>query len=58
MKIKKQVLISAESGGQTELQEKILEVPIKPGMLQGAEIRFPQEGDQGPTVIPGKQFCN
>ncbi|KAK6635385.1 hypothetical protein RUM44_000636 [Polyplax serrata] len=52
MKIKRQEVISPESCGQTELREVILDIPIKPGMLQGTEIVFPCAGDQGPTVDP------
>lgn len=53
MKVRRQEMISAESEGQTELREKILDVPVKPGMLLGSKITFPEEGDQGPTIIPG-----
>ncbi|KAL0269680.1 UNVERIFIED_CONTAM: hypothetical protein PYX00_007329 [Menopon gallinae] len=52
MKIMRQEIISSECEGQTELKEKILDIPIKPGLLQGTEITIPEAGDQGPTVIP------
>lgn len=54
MKIKRQVSKSPESCGLTEVEEKILDIPIKPGMLEGTEIVFPNEGDEGPTIMPGK----
>ncbi|XP_001601548.1 dnaJ homolog subfamily B member 13 isoform X2 [Nasonia vitripennis] len=37
---------------RTALEEKILSIPIMPGMPSGAKIVFPEEGDQGPTKIP------
>ncbi|KAK0095439.1 hypothetical protein PV326_008404 [Microctonus aethiopoides] len=34
------------------LTEKILHVPIKPGLPTATEIVFTEEGDQGPNIIP------
>ncbi|XP_029043571.2 dnaJ homolog subfamily B member 13-like [Osmia bicornis bicornis] len=39
---------------KTVTKEKILTIPIKPGIPTGTRIIFPEEGDQGPTKIPGK----
>ncbi|XP_022914225.1 dnaJ homolog subfamily B member 13-like [Onthophagus taurus] len=36
---------------QTEVREKILSIPIKPGLRRGTEIVFPEEGDQNPAHI-------
>lgn len=52
MKIHRLVFID-ENEARTEIKEKILTVPIKPGIRPGTEIRFPEEGDQNPTQIPG-----
>lgn len=54
MKIHRLVFISEDSS-KTEVKEKILTIPIKPGMRSGVEIVFPEEGDQNPTHIPGKK---
>lgn len=68
MKIQRQVLVGGgalgsgnkektlEQAGTTALEEKILSIPIMPGMPAGAKIVFPEEGDQGPTKIPGEIF--
>lgn len=53
MKIQKLVL-NCDDQATTVTREKILTVPIKPGLPSGTEIRFPEEGDQGPTKIPGR----
>lgn len=53
MKIHRLVFISEDSS-KTEIREKILTIPIKPGMRPGVEIVFPEEGDQNPTHIPGE----
>ena len=45
-----------EEVGTTRPEEKILSIPIMPGMPPGARIVFPEEGDQGPTKIPGERF--
>lgn len=37
----------------TEVREKILSVPIKPGVRPGTEIVFPEEGDENPLHISG-----
>nr|XP_012139886.1 PREDICTED: dnaJ homolog subfamily B member 13-like [Megachile rotundata] len=53
MKIQRLVLVGDEKS-TTVTKEKILTIPIKPGMPTGTRIIFPEEGDQGPTKIPGK----
>lgn len=52
MKIHRLIYID-EVEARTEIKEKILTVPIKPGIRPGTEITFPEEGDQNPTQIPG-----
>lgn len=52
MKIHRLVFID-EQQACTEIREKILNIPIKPGIKPGSEIVFPEEGDQNPTHIPG-----
>ncbi|XP_015513655.2 dnaJ homolog subfamily B member 13 [Neodiprion pinetum] len=51
MKIQRLVL-SGDGKSATVPREKILTIPIKPGLPSGTEILFPEEGDQGPTKIP------
>lgn len=41
-----------EDQTRTEVREKILCIPIKPGIRPGTEIVFSEEGDQNPTHIP------
>lgn len=41
------------SGKRTVEEKKVLEVHVDRGMLDGQEIRFSGEGDQGPNIIPG-----
>lgn len=36
----------------TEIREKILVIPFSAGIPTGTRIKFPEEGDQGPTRIP------
>jgi len=55
MKIQKLVLVGDDKS-TTLSMEKILTIPIKPGIPAGTRIVFPEEGDQGPTKIPGKSF--
>lgn len=55
MKIQKLTYIS-EDQTKTEIREKILTIPIKPGIRPGTEIVFPEEGDQNPAYISGKIF--
>lgn len=43
-------------GITTELVERILDIHIKPGILPGTKFTFPEEGDQGPTIIPGRFY--
>lgn len=38
----------------TEIREKILSIPIKPGIRPNTEIVFVEEGDENPAYIPGK----
>lgn len=51
MKIQKLVL---DDMSMTVPTEKILTIPIKPGIPAGTRIVFSEEGDQGTTKIPGK----
>ncbi|XP_024874202.1 dnaJ homolog subfamily B member 13-like [Temnothorax curvispinosus] len=51
MKIQKLVLVGDDKS-TTLSTEKILTIPIKPGIPAGTRIVFPEEGDQGPTKIP------
>lgn len=53
MKIHRLVFIDNEEA-RTEVKEKILTIPIKPGIRPNTEIVLPEEGDQNPTQIPGK----
>lgn len=53
MKIQRLVLVG-DDRSKTVTREKILTIPIKPGIPTGTRIVFPEEGDQGPTKIPGK----
>lgn len=53
MKIQRLVLVGDDKS-MTVVKEKILTIPIKPGIPTGTRITFPEEGDQGPTKIPGK----
>lgn len=55
MKIQRLVLVGNDKS-TTVLMGKILTIPIKPGIPPGTRIVFPEEGDQGPTRIPGKSF--
>ena len=55
MKIQRLVLVEDDKS-RTVTKEKILTIPIKPGIPAGTRIVFPNEGDQGPTKIPGKRF--
>lgn len=52
MKIQKLTYVNEEQN-KTEIKEKILTIPIKPGLRPGTQIVFPEEGDQNPTQIPG-----
>jgi hypothetical protein len=51
MKIHRLVYTNDEKT-KTEVKEKILTVPIKPGVRPGTELVFPEEGDQNPNQIP------
>lgn len=37
----------------TQLEEKILTIPIRCGLPAGTRFEFPEVGDQGHTIIPG-----
>ncbi|KAK9490004.1 hypothetical protein V1508DRAFT_426280 [Lipomyces doorenjongii] len=41
------------NGKKTVSEKKILEVHIDKGMVNGQKITFPEEGDQGPDLLPG-----
>ncbi|EFN82829.1 DnaJ-like protein subfamily B member 13, partial [Harpegnathos saltator] len=51
MKVQKLVLVGNDMS-MTVPTEKILTIPIKPGIPAGTRIVFPEEGDQGATKIP------
>lgn len=51
MKIHRLVFINDEKS-KTEVKEKILTIPIKPGVKPGTEVIFTEEGDQNPNQIP------
>ncbi|CAK9816846.1 DnaJ homolog subfamily B member 13 [Anthophora quadrimaculata] len=53
MKIQRLVLVGDDKS-RTVTKEKILTIPIRPGIPAGTRIVFSEEGDQGPTKIPGK----
>lgn len=52
MKIQRLQFVGTEQV-HTEIREKILSIPIKPGIRPKTEIIFPEEGDQNPTQIAG-----
>ncbi|CAG9559429.1 unnamed protein product [Danaus chrysippus] len=51
MKIQR-LVFTDETCSELRLREKVLSIPIKPGIYPGTEIKFKEEGDQGPTRIP------
>lgn len=51
MKIQR-LVFTDETCSELKLREKVLSIPIKPGMYPNTEVRFKEEGDQGPTRIP------
>lgn len=53
MKIHRLVFVNQEKT-VTEIREKILTIPIKPGIKPNTEIVFKEEGDQNPAYIPGR----
>lgn len=55
MKIQRLAFVNDEQT-LTDIREKILTIPIKPGMKPDTEIIFPEEGDQNPAYIPGKSI--
>lgn len=55
MKIHRLVFVNDEKT-ITEIREKILAIPIKPGIRPNTEIIFIEEGDENPAYIPGKYF--
>ncbi|CAH0713917.1 unnamed protein product, partial [Brenthis ino] len=51
MKIQR-LVFTDETCSELKLREKVLSIPIKPGIYPNTEIKFKEEGDQGPTRIP------
>ncbi|XP_041971986.1 dnaJ homolog subfamily B member 13-like [Aricia agestis] len=51
MKIQR-LVFTDESCSELKLREKVLSIPFPPGIYTNTEIRFKEEGDQGPTRIP------
>lgn len=52
MKIQHRVFVD-DTDDVTKVHEKILTIPIKPGLPPGTEITFTESGDQGHTIIAG-----
>ena len=50
MKISRKVLNA--DGQSTRIEEKVLEINVKPGWKEGTKITFPKEGDQHPNRVP------
>ncbi|CAH0595437.1 unnamed protein product [Chrysodeixis includens] len=51
MKIQR-LVFTDETCTELKLREKVLSIPIKAGTYPSTEVRFKEEGDQGPTRIP------
>lgn len=51
MKIQR-LVFTDETCSELKLREKVLTIPIKSGIYPNTEIKFKEEGDQGPTRIP------
>lgn len=51
MKIQR-LVFTDETCSELKLREKVLSIPIKPGIYPNTEVTFKEEGDQGPTRIP------
>lgn len=51
MKIQR-LVFTDETCSELKLREKVLSIPFKPGIYPNTEVRFKEEGDQGPTRIP------
>lgn len=51
MKIQR-LVFTDETCSELKLREKVLSIPIKAGIYPNTEVRFKEEGDQGPTRIP------
>lgn len=51
MKIQR-LVFTDETCSELKLKEKVLSIPFRPGIYPKTEIRFKEEGDQGPTRIP------
>lgn len=51
MKIQR-LVFTDETCTELKLREKVLSIPIKAGIYPNTEVRFKEEGDQGPTRIP------
>lgn len=52
VKIKKKVFVDSEKMN-TVFKEKIISIPIKPGLPTGTEIVFYEEGDERFDRLPG-----
>ena len=50
LKITRKVL--NPDGRSTRMEDKILQIDVKPGWKSGTKITFPKEGDQSPSNIP------
>ena len=46
-----------EDGHTSSIRDKILTITVKKGWKPGTKITFPQEGDQGPNNVPGKNIA-
>ncbi|KAF9406192.1 hypothetical protein HW555_013353 [Spodoptera exigua] len=51
MKIQR-LVFTDETCTELKLREKVLSIPFKAGIYPNTEVRFKEEGDQGPTRIP------
>lgn len=51
MKIQR-LVFTDETCTELKLREKVLSIPIRPGIYPNTEVKFKEEGDQGPTRIP------
>ena len=53
-----------EDGHTSSVRDKILNITVRKGWLPDTAITFPNEGDQGPNIIPGESeifrffFCS
>ncbi|XP_072849525.2 dnaJ homolog subfamily B member 13 isoform X2 [Pogona vitticeps] len=51
-KIKISRRVMNDDGHASTIKDKILTIDVQPGWKQGTRITFPEEGDQGPNIIP------